>query len=63
MDVAGINRMPARAIPTRARLVALHPSEMAIRRLTEASSDLSRDSLPSALVHFYRDMHQFFMNA
>src|SRR3954447_16986437 len=35
---AGTSRMPARAIPSRARFAALQPSATAIKMLTEASS-------------------------
>ena len=37
----GINRIPARAMPTRARLVTLQPRARAIRKFTEASSKKS----------------------
>jgi hypothetical protein len=41
----GIKRMPASAIPTRARFVALQASAIAIKKLTDASS---RKSMLSA---------------
>jgi len=41
----GTSRIPASAMPTRARCSALHPSAVTIRKLTEASS---RKSMLSA---------------
>jgi hypothetical protein len=56
----GTSRIPASAMPSRARLVALHPSATAIKRLTEASSrksTLSAKSETEPMVRATRRTH------